>query len=135
MELGDIDTKRDWGHAKDYVEAMWLMLQQDEPTDIVIATGECHSVREFVEESFRIVDTQIRWQGKGVEEVGIDTSSEKVRVRVNQKYFRPTEVDLLIGNPSKAKKKLNWAPRYNFKEIVEEMVKADIELMKKNPSA
>ncbi|XP_017130016.1 GDP-mannose 4,6 dehydratase [Drosophila elegans] len=135
FELGNLDSKRDWGHASDYVEAMWMMLQRDSPSDYVIATGETHSVREFVEAAFKHIGREITWQGKGVEEVGVESSSGVVRVRINPKYFRPTEVDLLQGDASKAKRELDWAPKVSFLELVSDMMKADIELMKKNPIA
>ncbi|XP_052831158.1 GDP-mannose 4,6 dehydratase [Octopus bimaculoides] len=115
VELGNLDSKRDWGHAKDYVEAMWMMLQQEEPEDFVIATGETHSVREFLEEAFHVVGTEIQWEGKGVDEVGKDKKTGKVRVKINPKYNRPTEVDLLLGDCSKAKEKLKWSRKYDFK--------------------
>ncbi|XP_065357600.1 GDP-mannose 4,6 dehydratase [Calliphora vicina] len=135
FELGNLDSKRDWGHAMDYVEAMWMMLQRETPSDYVIATGETHSVREFVEASFRYIGRQIVWQGEGVEEVGIEQDTGVVRVRINPKYFRPTEVDLLQGDASKAKRELNWTPKVTFMELVNDMMAADIELMKKNPIA
>ncbi|XP_054275880.1 GDP-mannose 4,6 dehydratase [Macrosteles quadrilineatus] len=135
MELGNLDSKRDWGHAKDYVEAMWQMLQQERPEDYVIATGETHSVREFVETAFSLVGRTIVWQGCGLEEVGKEADTGVVRVRVNPKYFRPTEVDLLLGDSTKARKAFGWAPRVTFKELVKDMVEADLELMKKNPTA
>ncbi|VEN56405.1 unnamed protein product [Callosobruchus maculatus] len=135
LELGTLDSKRDWGHAKDYVEAMWLMLQQNEPEDYVIASGETHSVREFVEAAFRYVGKEIVWEGKGIEEVGKEKDTGIVRVKVNSKYQRPTEVDLLLGDASKAKAKFNWSPRVSFPELVKDMMSADIELMKKNPMA
>ncbi|XP_016973260.1 GDP-mannose 4,6 dehydratase [Drosophila rhopaloa] len=135
FELGNLDSKRDWGHASDYVEAMWMMLQRDSPTDYVIATGETHSVREFVEAAFKHIGREITWQGKGVDEVGVESSTGVVRVRINPKYFRPTEVDLLQGDASKAKRELDWAPKVSFLELVSDMMKADIELMKKNPIA
>lgn len=114
LELGNLDSKRDWGHAKDYVEAMWLMLQEDEPKDYVIATGESHSVREFVEAAFRYVGIEIIWEGKGTSEVGKDAATNIVRVKVNPKYFRPTEVDLLLGDSTKARKELGWKPKVTF---------------------
>lgn len=114
LELGNIDSKRDWGHARDYVEAMWLMLQQDEPEDYVIATGESHSVREFVEAAFKYVGTQIIWEGHGVAEVGKDAATGTVRVRVNPKFFRPTEVELLLGDSTKARNKFGWKPKVTF---------------------
>ncbi|XP_049776901.1 GDP-mannose 4,6 dehydratase isoform X1 [Schistocerca cancellata] len=135
VELGNLDSKRDWGHAKDYVEAMWLMLQQNEPEDYVIATGETHSVREFVEAAFNHVGKEIAWEGKGENEVGREKDTGVIRVKVNPKYFRPTEVDLLLGDPSKAREKFGWKPKVTFKELVKDMMEADIELMKKNPAA
>lgn len=135
IELGNLDSKRDWGHAKDYVEAMWLMLQQENPEDFVIATGETHSVREFVEQAFKHIGTEIEWRGKGLEEVGVEKGTNIVRVRVNPKYFRPTEVDLLLGDATKAKEELKWHAKTPFLTLVEDMMKADIELMKKNPLA
>ncbi|XP_016956714.1 GDP-mannose 4,6 dehydratase [Drosophila subpulchrella] len=135
FELGNLDSKRDWGHASDYVEAMWMMLQRDSPSDYVIATGETHSVREFVEAAFKHIDREITWQGEGVNEVGVESGTGIVRVRINKKYFRPTEVDLLQGDASKAKRELNWTPKVSFVELVSDMMKADIELMRKNPIA
>jgi len=127
LNLGNLDAKRDWGHAKDFVYAQWLMLQQDEPQDYVIATGETHSVREFVELSFKEVDIDIEWQGVGVEEKGIDSDTGKVLVEVDESYFRPTEVEVLLGNPSKAEKELGWERQVSFKELVSGMVKYDLE--------
>ncbi|XP_014235872.1 GDP-mannose 4,6 dehydratase [Trichogramma pretiosum] len=135
LELGNLDAKRDWGHAKDYVKAMWLMLQQNTPDDYVIATGETHSVREFVEVAFKIVGITIKWDGKDVNEVGKDAKSDRVLVKVNPKYFRPTEVDLLLGDASKAEEKLGWKPTVSFQDLVIDMMQADLELMKKNPVA
>ncbi|XP_055373464.1 GDP-mannose 4,6 dehydratase [Condylostylus longicornis] len=135
FELGNLDSKRDWGHARDYVEAMWMMLQKDNPSDYVIATGETHSVREFVEASFKYIGREIIWRGKGCDEVGVEKDTNVVRVKINPKYFRPTEVDLLLGDASKAKKELHWSPKVTFQELVEDMMKSDIELMKKNPIA
>lgn len=126
LELGNLDAKRDWGHAKDYVRGMWLMLQQDTPDDYVLATGVMHSVREFVELSFKEIDIDIKWQGVGVQEQGIEAKTGKQLVKINPKYFRPTEVDLLLGDPSKAKQKLNWAPTIGLKELVKEMVNFDL---------
>lgn len=133
IELGNLDSKRDWGHARDYVEAMWLMLQQDNPEDFVIATGEAHSVREFVEAAFKHINREIVWEGEGINEVGKEKDTGIVRVRVNPKYFRPSEVDFLLGDASKAKQKLGWKPKTSFHELVKEMVDADIELMKLDP--
>ncbi|CAF1489564.1 unnamed protein product [Adineta ricciae] len=135
LELGALDSKRDWGHARDYIEAMWLMLQQDVPEDFVIATGETHSVREFVELAFKEIGKEIVWEGEGVNEVGKEKGTGILRVTINAKYFRPTEVELLIGNPKKAEEKLKWKPKIKFGELVKEMVAADIELMRRNPTA
>ncbi|XP_074115703.1 GDP-mannose 4,6 dehydratase [Cotesia typhae] len=135
LELGNLNAKRDWGHAKDYVKAMWMMLQQENPEDYVIATGESHSVREFVELAFQHVNINIIWEGTGVDEVGRDKNSGKVLVRVNPRYFRPTEVGILLGDASKAKMKLGWEPSVSFKELVQDMMNADLALMKKDPTA
>ncbi|KAH0543803.1 GDP-mannose 4,6 dehydratase [Cotesia glomerata] len=135
LELGNLNAKRDWGHAKDYVKAMWMMLQQENPEDYVIATGESHSVREFVELAFQHVNINIIWEGTGVDEVGRDKNSGKVLVRVNSRYFRPTEVGMLLGDASKAKMKLGWEPSVSFKELVQDMMNADLALMKKDPTA
>ena len=125
LYIGNLHSKRDWGYAPDYVRAMWLMLQQDSPDDYVIATGETHSVREFTEKAFACLDMKIAWSGKGADETGTDTASGKVVVRVDPKYYRPTEVDLLHGDPSKARKKLGWKPDVSFDKLVEIMIKAD----------
>ncbi|KAL5021845.1 hypothetical protein ScPMuIL_001000 [Solemya velum] len=135
VELGNLDSKRDWGHAKDYIEAMWLMLQQEKPDDFVISTGETHSVREFVEASFKVLGVDIIWEGKDVDEVGKDKATGAVRVTINPKYYRPTEVEFLLGDCSKAKKNLSWKPKYSFQELVTEMVQSDLSLMKQNPIA
>lgn len=135
FELGNLDSKRDWGHAKDYVEAMWRMLQLDKPEDFVIATGETRSVREFVEASFKHIGREIEWRGEGVNEVGVEKGTEIVRVRVHPKYFRPTEVDLLLGDSTKAQTELKWKPRVSFDELVIDMMEGDIALMKKDPHA
>lgn len=129
--LGNLDSKRDWGHAMDYVEGMWLMLQQDEPSDYVLATGETHTVREFVEKSFSTAGIKIKWEGEGIEEVGRDADTGVVRVRVDPKFFRPTEVDLLLGDPTKAKSKLGWEPKITFPELVQLMTEADIDVERK----
>jgi GDPmannose 4,6-dehydratase len=126
LKLGNLDAKRDWGHAKDFVYAQWLMLQQDEPEDYVIATGETHTVREFVEIAFNEIGITIEWKGKGINEKGFNRSSGEILVEVDQKYFRPSEVELLLGDPSKAEKKLNWKRIVSFKELVSEMVKYDL---------
>jgi GDPmannose 4,6-dehydratase len=120
LELGNLNAKRDWGHAKDFVEAMWLMLQEPEPDDYVIATGEQYSVKQFVETAAPYFGMHIRWEGEGLNEVGIDKTGE-IRVRVNERYFRPAEVETLLGNPEKAKKKLGWRPKFTFEKLVEDM--------------
>lgn len=124
--LGNLDAKRDWGHARDYVEAMWLILQQEEPEDFVIATGETHSVREFAELAFKEAGIDLIWDGCGVEEKGIDKNTGKTVVEVDPRYFRPTEVELLLGDPTKAKEHLGWERKVAFSELVAEMVRADV---------
>jgi GDPmannose 4,6-dehydratase len=121
LELGNLNAKRDWGHAKDFVEAMWLMLQQDEPDDFVIATGVQYSVKEFVEEAAPYFGMNIIWEGEGLDEVGIDKNTGKTIIKVNPKYFRPAEVETLLGDASKAKEKLGWEPKTSFKQLVEDM--------------
>ncbi|WP_135606166.1 GDP-mannose 4,6-dehydratase [Methanococcoides sp. NM1] len=127
LYLGNLDAKRDWGFAEDYVEAMWLMLQQDEPDDFVIATGETHSVREFAELTFKELGIDIKWQGEAVDEVGIDSSTGEVLIEIDPAYYRPTEVEILIGDPTKAKEKLGWEPKVKFEELVRQMAKAEEE--------
>ncbi|HLN55070.1 MAG TPA: GDP-mannose 4,6-dehydratase [Bacteroidales bacterium] len=129
--LGNLDSKRDWGYAPEYVEGMWRILQADAPDDYVLATNETHSIREFVEETFRFFDEEIVWKGHGVDEKGILKSSGKEVVAIDPRYFRPTEVDLLIGDPSKARHKLGWKPKVTFKELVKLMVKSDFEKAKR----
>ena len=126
LKLGNLDAKRDWGHAKDYVEAMWLMLQQDTPKDYVIATGETFTVRDFVDLAFKEVDIEILWQGEGINEIGIDKSSGKQLVIVDSNYFRPAEVEVLLGDPSLAEKDLGWKRKISFKDLVSEMVNYDL---------
>jgi GDPmannose 4,6-dehydratase len=121
LQLGNLNAKRDWGHAKDFVEAMWLMLQQDEPDDYVIATGEQYSVREFVGEAAPYFGMNIIWKGEGVDEVGIDVNTGKTVIKVNPKYFRPSEVETLLGDATKAKEKLSWVPNFSFNQLVEDM--------------
>jgi GDPmannose 4,6-dehydratase len=121
LYLGNLNAKRDWGHAKDFVEAMWLMLQQDDPDDYVIATGEQYSVREFVEEAAPYFGMNIVWEGEGLDEVGIDKNTKREVVRVSPKYFRPAEVETLLGDATKAKEKLGWEPKISFKQLVEDM--------------
>ncbi len=128
--LGNLDAKRDWGHARDYVEGMCKILQQDTPDDYVLATGETHAVREFVELSFAEIGRKIEWKGKGVEEKGVDAKSGDVLVEIDPRYFRPTEVDLLLGDPSKAHKLLGWKHSTSFKQMVTEMVAADLETVR-----
>jgi GDPmannose 4,6-dehydratase len=120
LELGNLNAKRDWGHAKDFVEAMWLMLQEPEPEDYVIATGEQYSVKQFVETAAPYFGMRIHWEGEGLNEVGIDQTGE-VRIRVNERYFRPAEVETLLGDSSKARKKLGWRPQFTFEKLVEDM--------------
>mgnify|MGYP005635931875 CR=1 FL=1 len=131
LYLGNLNAKRDWGYAPEYCEAMYLMLQHDKPEDFVIATGETHTVREFAERAFEIGGYNIQWRGEGVDEQGIDKKTGKVLMEVDPHYFRPTEVDLLIGDPSKARKLLGWKPKVKFEELVEIMVKADIDKLAK----
>jgi GDPmannose 4,6-dehydratase len=126
LHLGNLDSKRDWGYAGDYVEAQWLMLQADEPDDFVIATGETHSVREFCELAFGQVGLPIRWQGRGDNEVGVGPDG-RILIRVDPRYYRPAEVDLLLGDPSKAREKLGWTPKTGFRELVQMMVAADLQ--------
>ncbi|MFH0725891.1 MAG: GDP-mannose 4,6-dehydratase [Pseudomonadota bacterium] len=132
LYLGNLDAKRDWGHAKDYVKMQWLMLQQDAPEDFVIATGKQHAVRDFVNIAAKELDMDITWNGAGVDETGIDTKTGKRIVAVDPKYFRPTEVETLLGDPSKAKRKLGWEPQITFREMVAEMVKQDLMGAKKD---
>jgi GDPmannose 4,6-dehydratase len=131
VSLGNLNSKRDWGYAPEFCEGMWRMLQQDEPDDFVLATGETHSIREFAELAFKEIDINLEWKGKNENEVGKDSKTGKVLVEVDKNYFRPTEVDLLIGDPGKAKKILGWKPKVTFEELVKIMVKADIDLVKK----
>jgi GDPmannose 4,6-dehydratase len=127
LYLGNLDSLRDWGHARDYVEAQWLMLQQEKPEDFVIATGEQHSVREFVERVGTRLGMQIEWRGKGTDEQGVDAKSGRTIVKVDARYFRPTEVETLLGDPTKARTVLGWTPATSFSKLVEEMVDADLE--------
>jgi GDPmannose 4,6-dehydratase len=127
LYIGNLDAKRDWGYAPDFVRAMWLMLQQDVPGDYVIATGETHAVREFIEKAFASLGITVEWKGKGIDETGVCQKTGKTIMRVDPKYFRPTEVDILLGDPAKARKALGWKPSVTFDELVEIMVKADWE--------
>lgn len=131
LELGNMDAKRDWGHSKDYVRAMWLMLGRETPEDFVIASGETHTVREFVELSFKALGTEIEWHGSGADETGTDKATGKTVVKINPKFYRPAEVDLLLGNAEKAEKLLGWKREISFSQLVEGMVKNDLELLKK----
>src|SRR5665213_234575 len=126
LYIGNLDARRDWGHARDYVEGMWLILQQKTPDDYVLATGEAHSVREFIELAFAQIGRKIAWEGVGTQERGIDAKSGKTLVAVDERYFRPTEVEFLLGDPSKAKAVLGWTPKTNFKDLVTEMVESDL---------
>jgi GDPmannose 4,6-dehydratase len=132
LYLGNLDSRRDWGHARDYVRAQWLMLQQKEPEDFVIATGKQYSVRDFVIAAGSLLDMRIEWQGEGVDEVGIDTATGLTLVRVDPRYFRPTEVDTLLGDPTKARQKLGWTAEIDFSELVAEMVASDLEAAKRD---
>ena len=127
--LGNLNSKRDWGYAPEYVEAMWLMLQQEKPDDYVVASGETHTVREFVELAFKHAGFEIVWEGKDITEKGIDKNTKKILVEVSPEFFRPAEVDILLGNPSKAKEKLGWQPKTQFEELVRIMVEADMQRM------
>lgn len=129
IELGNLNAKRDWGHAKDYVKAMWLMLQQDKPDDFVIATGKTRTIKEFVEAAFGYAGYNLIWQGEGINEVGLDANTNKVLVKVNPEFFRPAEVDLLVGDPTKAETKLNWQREISFNELVKRMVENDLKLV------
>ncbi|MFP4098081.1 MAG: GDP-mannose 4,6-dehydratase [Alphaproteobacteria bacterium] len=126
LYVGNIDAKRDWGHARDYVEGMWRILQQDTPEDFVLATGETHSVREFIELAFAERGMDIEWQGSGVDEKGIDTKTGRTLIEIDPRYFRPTEVELLLGDASRAREKLGWTHKISFKELVKEMVESDL---------
>ena len=131
LYIGNLDSKRDWGHARDYVEGMWRIVQQEKPDDYVLATGEMHSVREFIELAFSKTGRNIEWKGKGIGEVGIDSASGEILVRIDSRYFRPTEVDLLLGDPSKAYRVLGWKHTVTFPELVSDMLKSDLEVVAK----
>lgn len=130
--MGNIDSRRDWGYAPDYVKAMWMILQHENPSDYVIATGEMHTVREFIEKAFQMLEMPIQWEGSGADEVGIDKNSNKVVVRIDPRYYRPTEVDQLLGDASKAREILGWKPTVTFEQLVEIMVKADYDAIMQN---
>ena len=129
LHLGNLDSRRDWGFAPDYVESMWLILQHDHPDDYVIATGETHSVREFVNEAARLLDYQIQWTGSATDEIGVDGATGKTLVAIDPRYYRPTEVDQLIGDASKAKRDLGWTPKVSFNALVKIMVDAELEAL------
>jgi GDPmannose 4,6-dehydratase len=129
LYMGNMDAKRDWGYAKDYVEMMWMMLQCDEPDDFVVATGETHTVREFIESAAAIAGFELAWEGSGADEIGRDTKTGKVIVNIDKRFYRPAEVEMLLGDPSKAKEQLGWVPKVKFKELVEIMMKADLETL------
>ncbi len=131
LKLGNLDTRRDWGHARDYVEGMWLMLQQDEPDDYVLATGEHHSVREFVELAFSQTGRYLVWRGEGIEEIGVDASTGETLVEVDPAFFRPTDISITIGDASKAQRVLGWRRSTSFPELVSEMVVADIDRLER----
>jgi len=131
LELGNMDAKRDWGHAQDYVKAMWLMLQQDKPDDYVIATGETRTVREFVEIAFENVGIKIVWESSSADEIGVDGASGQTLVRINREFFRPAEVEVLLGNPAKAEEALNWRRKISFDDMVKRMVKNDLALVER----
>lgn len=126
LYLGNLDATRDWGHARDYVEGMWMIVQQPQADDYVLATGESHSVREFVEKSFARIGRRIEWRGTGIDEVGIESGTDRVLVEIDRRYFRPTEVEQLLGDPTKARQKLGWRHRVSFQALVDEMVDADL---------
>jgi GDPmannose 4,6-dehydratase len=130
LYLGNLEARRDWGHARDFVDGMWRIVQQPEPDDYVLATGESHSIREFVEKAFACVGRRIDWQGEGVGERGLDAASGNVLIEIDPRYFRPTEVDLLIGDASKARQKLGWHHKVSFAQLVEEMVEADLKAVR-----
>ena len=134
LYIGNLDAKRDWGHARDYVEGMWRILQQEQPDDYVLATGEAHSVRELVEHAFAGIGRRIKWQGEGRDEVGIDATSGDMLVEVDPGYFRPTEVDLLLGDPTKARTKLGWQHQVSFAELIAEMVESDLAALGGKPA-
>lgn len=135
LVVGNLHAKRDWGYAGDYVKAMWLMLQQEEPDDYIISTGETHSVKEFIERAFAYVGYNLKWRGANFDEVGLDKKTGKVLVEVSKEFFRPAEVDLLVGNSEKARKKLNWQTSLNFEQLVEKMVKNDLDQLNQNRHA
>jgi GDPmannose 4,6-dehydratase len=135
LYMGNLNARRDWGHARDYVEAQWMMLQQEEPDDYVIATGEQHSVREFIEMSAREMGMRITWHGSEAEETGVDDVTGQTVIRIDPRYLRPAEVDHLLGDASKARERLGWKPRTSFAELVREMMLADLDLAERDAAA
>jgi GDPmannose 4,6-dehydratase len=129
LYLGNLEAKRDWGHAEEYVEGMWRMLQQPEPDDYVLATGKTHTVREFAEAAFRHIGIELSWRGEGIDEEGVNADTGEVRVRIDSRLYRPTEVDLLLGDPTKAREKLGWEAKVSFEELVDRMMKNDLALV------
>lgn len=129
LYLGNLDAKRDWGHARDYVEGMWMILQQEQPDDYVLATGKTYTVKEFVQRAFAEVDIEIEWQGEGEQECGIDSANGRTLVQIDPRYYRPTEVDLLVGDPTKAMNKLGWVSKTTLEELIREMVTEDVRAM------
>ncbi len=132
LYLGNLDAQRDWGHTKDYIEAMWLMLQQEKPQDYVISTGETHSVREFIEEACQYLDIELEWKGSGIDEKGINKRTGEIIIEIDPNYFRPTEVNFLKGDSTKARRELGWKPKTSFKELVKSMVESDLEIVRNN---
>ena len=132
IHLGNLDAERDWGHARDYVEGIWLIVQQDAPDDYVLATGESHSVREFVEVAFAEVGRTIEWRGTGLDELGLDAATGEQLIAIDKRYFRPTEINHLLGDPSKAHEKLGWRHKTSFAQLVGEMVRFDLDAMKRD---
>ncbi len=132
LYVGNLDARRDWGYAPDYVKCMWLMLQQEKPDDYVVSTGENHTVREFIEKAFAAVNVKIEWRGTGIDETGINAGSGEVIVKIDSRYFRPTEVDTLLGNSEKARRQLGWSPTVTFEKLVQIMVEGDLKLLARN---
>ncbi len=128
LQIGNLDAIRDWGHAKDYIENMWVMLQKKKPNDYVVATNKSYTVRKFIEETYKLLGIKIIWKGKGIKENGLDNKTKKIIIKVNSRYFRPNEVENLRGNPAKAKKELRWKPRVKFKELIKEMIEYELKL-------
>ena len=132
IHLGNLDAERDWGHARDYVEGIWLIAQQEAPDDYVLATGECHSVREFAELAFAKIGRTIEWRGKGIDEQGLDAATGEQLIAIDPRYFRPTEINRLLGDPTKAREKLGWRHKTSFAQLVGEMISSDLDAMKRD---